>query len=764
MTLRKQILLLPILTALIAILLDLTGMMVVGRQTVETSYAKERAVAEDALRTALVAKQSEALSMAKMLAGMPFVQAYVDAHDDEALEAMLTDSFAALKAQTGLKQLQFHVPPATSLIRLHQLDKRGDDLSAFRQTVVDANSKMTSVKGLERGLYGVGARGIAAISWQGKHVGTVEVGFDMDAKFLAEMSMSTGNVYEFYAVPSAEVAAKMGAEGAGIERKADTTGEPPMLSAALIAQVMETGSADIAHEFDGIKHVGRAIAVKDFAGQIAGIYTVAAPNDLAAHMLAMELKLMGATVLVSLLIAAAVAWGFGRRIVQSVSRLAASTRALAGGQSDVVVEGASRRDEIGDMARALEVFSHNIAESARMSQALRDEEEAARKAEAARLEAAEAARTAQAHADAAAAAQQRRIEADEHAAAERRAAQARAQLAEQERVVSQLAAGLESLAQGDLSCLLREPLPGEYDRLRSHFNTALAQLSAALRQIGDSAEKVDDEAGRLAQASTRLAQSTERNAAALEETAAALNELTASVSSAAEGAAAARDMAAVARGNAENGVAVVQQAVGAMAQIETSSQAISRITGVIDDIAFQTNLLALNAGVEAARAGEAGRGFAVVASEVRALAQRSSEAAREISGLISTSTTQVQGGVRLVGQTGEALGQIVASVRDIYDRMGEIAASAGEQASGIAEINGVVSQLDQTTQHTAEISDQSAASGRMLAAEGGALIRTVQRFILDNERPATTASGADAVDWHDFEEAKGDPGQVVAAE
>ena len=731
MTLRRQILLLPIMTALLAILLDLGGMILAGRQTIETSYAKERAVAEEGLRAALVAKQTEALSMARMLAGIPFVQAYVEAHDDMALEEMLTESFQSLKAQTGMKQLQFHVPPATSLIRLHQLDKRGDDLSAFRQTVVDANQKMTSVKGLERGLYGVGARGIAAINWQGTHVGTVEVGFDMDAKFLAELSMATGNLYEFYAVPSAEVSATRGEGETKIERKADTTGVEPMLSEAMIAQIMQTGSADISVDYDGIKHVGRAFTVKDFAGNVAGIYAVAAPNDLAAHMLAMELKVMGTTVLVSLLLAALVAWGFGRRIVASIAQMARSTREIADGQTDVTVTGAERRDEIGEMARALEVFRENLAETARMQEALRIEEEAARKAEAARLEQERAAQAAQARAEAEAAEQRRRLQAEEHAATLERAEEARKALAEQERVVTVLAAGLEALAEGNLNFVLHERLPGDYDRLRDYFNAARAQLAEAMGQIGTSAARIDHEAGKLAQASTRLAQSTERNAAALEETAAALNELTASVSSAAEGAVAARDMAALARGNAENGVGVVQAAVGAMAQIETSSQAISRITGVIEEIAFQTNLLALNAGVEAARAGEAGRGFAVVASEVRALAQRSSEAAREISGLISTSTTQVQGGVKLVGQTGEALAQIVASVRDIYDRMGEIAASAGEQANGIAEINSVVSQLDQTTQHTAEMSDQSAASGRMLAAEGGELIRTVARFQFD---------------------------------
>jgi methyl-accepting chemotaxis protein len=191
----------------------------------------------------------------------------------------------------------------------------------------------------------------------------------------------------------------------------------------------------------------------------------------------------------------------------------------------------------------------------------------------------------------------------------------------------------------------------------------------------------------------------------------------------------------------------VRQAVAAMSEIEQSAQQISQIIGVIDEIAFQTNLLALNAGVEAARAGDAGRGFAVVASEVRALAQRSAEAAKEIKVLISSSTQQVGQGVHLVGETGEALQRIVGRVAEIDSLVGEIAASAQEQATGLAEVNGAVNQMDQVTQQNAAMVEESTAASHALANEAEALAGSVARFkighvqtVSSGRRPAAPAA------------------------
>jgi len=230
-----------------------------------------------------------------------------------------------------------------------------------------------------------------------------------------------------------------------------------------------------------------------------------------------------------------------------------------------------------------------------------------------------------------------------------------------------------------------------------------------------------------------LSRRTERQAATLEETAAALDELTASVRSAAEGAGLANQVVSDAKSSAEASGVVVQEAVDAMEEIQTSSSKISRIINVIDDIAFQTNLLALNAGVEAARAGEAGRGFAVVASEVRALAQRTSDAAREINDLISTSSQHVGRGVDLVGQAGSALQQIVESVSNIAVHVSEIAVSANEQSSGLAEINTAVNQLDQVTQQNAAMFEETTAASHSLTKEAENLSETTAQFRIGEE-------------------------------
>jgi len=214
----------------------------------------------------------------------------------------------------------------------------------------------------------------------------------------------------------------------------------------------------------------------------------------------------------------------------------------------------------------------------------------------------------------------------------------------------------------------------------------------------------------------------------LEETAAALDEITTAVKKSAEGAAHARQVVATADQDAKNSALVMRQAVEAMQAIAKSSTQISQIIGVIDEIAFQTNLLALNAGVEAARAGEAGRGFAVVASEVRALAQRSAEAAKEIKGLISNSTVQVESGVKLVAETGQSLERIMTQVADINSVVGDIAASAQEQATGLQQVNTAINQMDQTTQQNAAMVEETTAAGHSLSQETGQLNELVGQF------------------------------------
>jgi methyl-accepting chemotaxis protein len=299
---------------------------------------------------------------------------------------------------------------------------------------------------------------------------------------------------------------------------------------------------------------------------------------------------------------------------------------------------------------------------------------------------------------------------------------------EQNQVVDALRVGLRQLSGGDLTSLIEKPFAGSYEDLRIDYNQTVETLGSAMREIAENAENIKNESGDISNTADGLSRRTENTASTLEQTAAALDELTSSVKIAAQGAAEADMAVRDAKQNAEQSGVVVLETVSAMDQISESSEKITSIIKVIDDIAFQTNLLALNAGVEAARAGDAGRGFAVVASEVRALAQRSSDAAREINELIAKSSGQVKKGVDLVGRTGSALRSIVGSVSQISGLVSKIAESSQQQSLNLAEINQSVNQLDQSTQQNAARLEETTAASESLRKDAVALVETVSHF------------------------------------
>ncbi len=296
------------------------------------------------------------------------------------------------------------------------------------------------------------------------------------------------------------------------------------------------------------------------------------------------------------------------------------------------------------------------------------------------------------------------------------------------RGVMEIGAVLTNLAEGDLDQRLQQPLIPELDKLRTDLNRAIEALQDTMRAVGQTAQAVSRGTDEIRTSSEDLSRRTETQAAGLEQTAAALDQITATVKKTADGAKHAREAVGAAKEDADKSGAIVSEAVQAMGGIESSSNQIGQIIGVIDEIAFQTNLLALNAGVEAARAGDAGRGFAVVAQEVRALAQRSAQAAKEIKALISDSSQQVSTGVRLVGEAGRALQRIAVQVADINGVITEIAASANEQAIGLDQVNTTVNQMDQMTQQNAAMVEQTTAACHGLADEAHELSRLISGF------------------------------------
>ncbi|TNC72352.1 methyl-accepting chemotaxis protein [Rubellimicrobium roseum] len=382
-------------------------------------------------------------------------------------------------------------------------------------------------------------------------------------------------------------------------------------------------------------------------------------------------------------------------IAAPLRTLTGVTEQLAARDYGVSIPFADRGNEIGKLAAALST----LRDTARNAQALEAE-----LAERNRLALAEADRTA----------------------------------AEQDAAAATFSRTLARFLEGDLTARIEGEVSSAYASIKRDLNAGLEQVRSMLSGVRLGMGEIRSSAAEIATAAEDLSRRTETQAANLEETAAAVEQITATVKAAAESSVHTRQVVSATKLDAEKSGEVVERAVVAMSAIEAFSRQISQIIGVIDEIAFQTNLLALNAGVEAARAGEAGRGFAVVATEVRALAQRSAEAAKQIKDLISASTTQVGQGVDLVGQTGQALRRIVHSINEINDLVAGIAAGAAEQSSGLSQVNIAVAQMDQITQQNAAMVEETTAAVRALATQTEGVAVQVDRFHTGADSQAST--------------------------
>lgn len=308
----------------------------------------------------------------------------------------------------------------------------------------------------------------------------------------------------------------------------------------------------------------------------------------------------------------------------------------------------------------------------------------------------------------------------------RHTAEERAQV--QQEVLARTGEALGALAAGHLDTRIEGELPEGFKQLGTDFNAAAASLEETIVGIRTSVDAIAQNAGAVAGSAQDLADRMSRQAAAIEQSSAALDEVTANVTETAAGTSAAAQLAGGANMAAQDGGAIVEDAIEAMQRIEQSSTKISTIISVIDEIALQTNLLALNAAVEAARAGEAGRGFAVVATEVRSLAQRSAQAARDVATLISTSGKEVDNGVGLVRRTGEALAGIVGQVGHISEHMANFSAASGYQAASLNEINTAIVQLDSLTRENAGFVERAGEAGRDLEHEVAQLYERLSAF------------------------------------
>ncbi|MCR9139232.1 MAG: methyl-accepting chemotaxis protein [Alphaproteobacteria bacterium] len=409
---------------------------------------------------------------------------------------------------------------------------------------------------------------------------------------------------------------------------------------------------------------------------------------------------------VALILAVLLAFVMTRSVTRPLASLTNVVRGIAEGDLEMQVTGADGRDELSEMARAVQTLKDGAIEKINV------EEQAA---------------------------EDRTLSEQERRERERQKADEEANL---NAAINQLATGLGELANGNVAYRIEEAFVDDLDRIRVDFNAAVETLDTALKSVDDSSDIIQAKSAELLTSVNDMSQRTEQQAASLEQTAAALDQITATVKSGAERAAEAGKRVTETNEVTQRSSDIVQSAIGAMEKIESSSKEIGSIIGMIDEIAFQTNLLALNAGVEAARAGEAGKGFAVVAQEVRELAQRSAGAARDITTLVTTSSEDVETGVRQVTQTGESLRKIAEQMLAINKDIDTLVTNSREQSVGITEINTAVNQMDQMTQQNAAMVEETNAASHNLSSEASTLKQLSARFNAGGQSAAATVS------WH----------------
>ncbi|WP_299424509.1 methyl-accepting chemotaxis protein [uncultured Shimia sp.] len=453
---------------------------------------------------------------------------------------------------------------------------------------------------------------------------------------------------------------------------------------ALAKQALESGEA--ARSENGYVMAEPARSGKDgskIAGSVAIIWS---PDQALAQAQAANMLSIATAGVVFLVMCTLCAWVIRTVVSHPLQDVREVVRDIAEGRYDTPAKHVERGDEIGGISRTVEGLKVQLAEA-------------------------------------------HEVEQDQKLAQQ-----------EQDRVVEALTAALQRLAEGDLTHPIEQRFSEGYEPLRENYNNTLVTLVSIMEAVVENSHRIRSSSKEIGDSSTSLATRTESQASTLEQTAHAMEELTASVRAAAEGAKDVETIVAGTKQTVQSSGEVVKQAVDAMSLIQASSDKISQIISVIDDISFQTNLLALNAGVEAARAGDAGRGFAVVASEVRALAQRSSDSASEIKELINESATHVDEGVTLVGRTGDELTKIISGVATVSERVSGIADGAERQAATLSGINKGVSELDRVTQQNAAMVEETAAASTVLHSDASELASQVSVFKVTPEGAARRAA------------------------
>jgi methyl-accepting chemotaxis protein len=548
--------------------------------------------------------------------------------------------------------------------------------------VLEVNQTKASLSGLEAGVAGIGIRGLAPISLDGRHLGSVEFGLSLHSGFVEKFTRNTGNPAAIFALRDDglhEIGTTLPAGGNTVE------------ALGLTELVGKRATFETMPGSDGV-YANIVFPITDVSGATIGVALVAVDRTSYNAIATAGLWAAAGVFLLMIVIAATIALISKPLIYRPLASMTDYMGLLANGDLKTEVPFNGRSDELGSMAKAVEVFrtsalrNIDLENEAEQTRFATEEERAANEAEKAR------------------------------------------QAQQLQQAVAALAEGLGQLAGGNLAYRITTPFPASLEAVRKDFNTSIESLEAAFTTIAGSSDNIGQGTAEIRSSTDNLSRRTEQQAASLEQTAAALDEITSTVQAAHKRATDIGRMVSEASSVASESEVIVQDTVTAMSEIETSSKQVAQIIGVINEIAFQTNLLALNAGVEAARAGEAGKGFAVVAQEVRELAQRSAGAAKEINTLLEKSEAHVQSGVTLVTRTGEALQKIGGHVQSINSNVKAMVTSSQEQSVGIQEINTAVNQMDQVTQQNAAMVEETTAAVHTVFEETETLNQAISRF------------------------------------